>query len=637
MRWRVHLPPLIAVALAAQAVLAASAGAAAWTTYRHDATRSGSDPDSTSPLTPSQAWQTPQLDGQVYAQPLAYGSNVYVATENDSVYALDAATGAAVWSVHLATPEPSSAAPCGDITPSIGITSTPVIDPSTGRIYLVGAVSDSGAVRHELFALDVNSGQPIAGFPIVVDPPFPSGGSPVNQLQRPGLALTGGRILIGYGGNAGDCATYWGWLVSTATDGTGLTWFQVDASHHAGAIWASGNAPPIDAAGNVFVATGNGIGNSTSDPQFGDSVVKLNAFAAPLDSWTPPNWQSLDAVDADLGSSMPTLLPGGFLFQSGKDGNGYVLNGAGLGGVTSPAATVSLCSGGSFGGSVYDSASSTLYATCGSRVRAVSVGPGSPPSVTTKPGFLAPADTGEPPMIAGGLVWVTNYETGTLSGLDPNSGALSSRFSIPENGSEVNHFASPSAGGGLLFVGSGNQVTAFRIAQPPPPGSTTGTTVTTAGAGAASSGPRISGATLSPRRFRATRATTLRLTVSEAATLTVAATQLHNGRLVRRRCATRAKRGKRCQVRVTFVQLHPKARAGRNALKLRFRRLAPGHYTAFIYATDSSRRRSGNVAIRFTILPPPSSSSRKSSRRGAGASLTAMATGVALGASRSPG
>jgi outer membrane protein assembly factor BamB len=573
----------------------------------------------------------------VYAQPLVYGSNVYVATENDSVYALDGATGALVWSVHLATPEPSSAAPCGDISPSIGITSTPVIDPSTSRIYLVGAVSASGAIHHELFALDVNSGQPIAGFPIMVDPPFPSGGSPVNQLQRPGLALDGGRILIGYGGNAGDCATYWGWLVSAAADGTGLNSFQVDPDHLAGAIWASGNAPPIDAAGNVFVATGNGFNNSTSDPEFEDSVVKLDAFADPLDSWTPPNWPALDAVDADLGSSMPTLLPGGFLFQSGKDGNGYVLNGAGLGGVTSPPATVSLCSGGSFGGSVYETANSSLYVTCGSRLRALSVGPGSPPSLTIKPGFSAPTGTTGPPMIAGGLVWVTNYNTGTLYGLDPNSGAISSQFSIPEIGSEVNHFSSPSAGGGLLFVGSGNQVSAFRIAQPPPPGSTTGTTATTAGAGAAISGPRISGATLSPRRFRASGATTLRLTVSEAATLTVAATQLHNGRLVRRRCATRAKRGKRCHVRVTFVRLHPKARAGRNAIKLRFRRLAPGHYTAFIYATDSSGRRSGKVAIRFTILPGPSPSIRKSPRQGAGASLMAVARSVALGASRSPG
>src|SRR5436305_7877702 len=159
MRRRPHVPLVIAVVLAVQAVIGAYAAAAvpAWTTYRHDAARTGIDPDSTSPVAPSQAWRTSPLDGQVYGQPLVYGSDVYVATENDTIYALDAATGAVVWSTHLATPEPASAAPCGDIAPSIGITSTPVIDPTSNRIYAVGAVSVSGAVSHELFALDTGS------------------------------------------------------------------------------------------------------------------------------------------------------------------------------------------------------------------------------------------------------------------------------------------------------------------------------------------------------------------------------------------------------------------------------------------------------------------------------------------------
>ncbi len=313
----------------------------------------------------------------------------------------------------------------------------------------------------------------------MVDPPFPGGGATVNQLQRAGLALDGGRILIGYGGNDGDCSTYWGWLVSAPTDGTtGLGSFQVDASHREGAIWAAGNAPPVDAAGNVFVATGNGNGNSTLDPEYGDSVVKLNASASPLDWWAPPDWQSLDSSDADLGSSMPTLLPGGLLFQAGKAGNGYVLSGAGLGHVTSAVAEISgFCSGGSFGGSVYDPGNATIYAACSGGLRALSLGLGSPPSLEAKAGFSAPSGATGPPMMAGGLVWVTNYSTGTLYGLDPTSGTARSHFSIPENleptGSDVNHFASPAAGGGRLFVGSGDQVTAYTIARPPPPSSTT--------------------------------------------------------------------------------------------------------------------------------------------------------------------
>jgi hypothetical protein len=313
-------------------------------------------------------------------------------------------------------------------------------------------------------------------------------------------------------------------------------------------------------------------------------VVKLNALAAQLDWWAPPNWHALDTSDGDLGSSMPTLLPGGYVFQSGKDGNGYLLNGAGLGGVSSAAVTASgFCPGGSFGGSVYDSADSTIYVACDGGLRALSLGSGAPPSLTAKTDFSAPGGTSGPPMIAGGLVWVTNYSRGILYGLDLNSGAASSQFSIPENGSEVNHFASPSAGGGLLFVGSGDQVTAFTIARPPA-GSTTGQPASgSAGAGPGSSGsggPAISRASISPHRFRATRAVTLRLTLSEAATVTVAATQLHQGRLVRRRCSLRARRGKPCAVRLTFARLRHTGGAGQNAFRVRFRRLAAGHYTA---------------------------------------------------------
>jgi polyvinyl alcohol dehydrogenase (cytochrome) len=694
MRRRFLLPLAVAVALAVQAVLAAYAVAAipAWTTYRHDAARTGMDPDSTSPVTPSQAWQTRALDGEVYGQPLVYGSYVYAATENDSVYKLDAATGAVVWSDHLATPEPSGVAPCGDITPSIGITSTPVIDPATDRIYVVGAVSASGAVHHELFAVNLSSGQQIVGFPIMVDPRYPSGGAAVNQLQRAGLARDGNRILIGYGGNDGDCRTYWGWLVSAPIDGTsGLSSFQVDSNHGAGAIWAAGNAPAIDTAGNVFVATGNGSGNSTSDPGYGDSVVKLNASASPLDWWAPPNWQSLDSSDADLGSSMPTLLPRGFVFQSGKDGNGYLLNGPGLGHVSSAAAQASgFCSGGSFGGSVYDPANSTIYAACSGGLRALSLGSGSPPSLTTKAGFSAPAGATGPPMIAGGLVWVTNHSSGTLYGLDPTSGTMRNHFQIPENGSNVNHFASPSAGGGRLFVASGDQVTAYTVAPPPAPTPTTTTLVSSANpvpagtlvsltaavaptpaggkvtftdggapirgcsgiavsaatvgqavchaafapagthklaasysgdafnaastsaplnefvtSGTGGGGPHppvISRASISPRRFRATRAATLRLTLSEAATLHVAITKLRHGHVVGHRCSSKAHRGKSCSARLTRKRLRFRARAGRNAFKLRLRHLAAGRYTGFIYATDHAGRRSRTIGITFTIV-----------------------------------
>lgn len=697
------MPFVMVLALAVQTLAPAPATAAvpAWTTYRHDAARSGIDPDSTSPVTPSQVWQTPALDGEVYAQPLVYGPYVYLATENDTVYKLVAATGAVVWSKHLATPEPSSEAPCGDIAPTIGITGTPVIDPVTNRIYAVGAVSVSGVVRHELFGLDLGSGQPIAGFPIVVDPPFPAGGTPVNQLQRSGLALDGGRILIAFGGNDGDCSTYWGWVVSAPTNGsTALGAFQVDRDYHDGALWGGGNAPAINSAGDAFVATGNGNGDTTTDPEYGDSVVELNSLATPLDSWSPPDWQALDSGDLDLGSSMPTLLPGGYVFQSGKDGNGYLLNGAALGGVASPVAEASgFCAGGvSDGGSVYDSADSTVYAACSAGLKALSLGTGSPPSLAAEPGFSAPSAATGPPMIAGGLVWATNYSSDTLYGLAPSSGAITSRFTIPEQGSQVNHFASPSAGGGDLFLASGDQVTAYKIALPPPPSATrttlvssanpakTGTTIsltaaiapapdagtvgftdggapisgcaridispatagraicrtaftragrntvvatysgdayyatsastpvsesiTSANSGPGKRGassrrvPRISHVSISPRRVRVHHDATLRLTLSEAATIHVAITQVRHGHQSRRRCSVKAHRGKRCRLRVTLLRRRFHARARRRAFRLPLHRLAAGHYTALIYATNREGRRSRTIRVTFTITQP---------------------------------
>jgi outer membrane protein assembly factor BamB len=676
----------VCTALLVAPVGRAAAAVPAWTSYRHDAARSGIDPDSTRPVSPSQTWQTPALDGEVYGQPLVYGPYVYVATENDTVYKLDAATGGVLWSKHLATPEPASAAPCGDIAPTIGITGTPVIDPATNRIYAVGAVSVAGVLRHELFALDLGSGQPIADFPITVDPPYPAGGGAVNQLQRPGLALDDGRVLIGYGGNDGDCATYWGWLVSAPTNGTdALSWFQVDATHLRGAIWAAGNAPAVDAEGNAFIATGNGGGNSSSDPDFGDSVVKLNSQASPLDWWAPTNWQALDSSDADLGSSMPTLLPGNLLFESGKDGNGYLLDGARLGHVSPPAVEVlGFCSGGSFGGSVFDSSDSTIYVACLGGLRALVLEPGSPPSLTAKAGFSAPAAAAGPPMIAGGRVWMTTYTRATLYGLNPISGEVTSRFTLPERGSQVNHFASPSAGGGRLFVASGDQVTAYTIARPPAPSATTtalesssdpapartritltaavapapdaGTVTFTAGrapisgcAGIAVSpatagravcrtsfrragkyaliakysgdpyyaasasaalaesvrrAPRLSHVSIRPRRFPAKHRATLRASLSEAGVLTVEITRLRHGHAAGRRCSRRLRRSRSCRVRVTLQRLRFHAHAGRNEFKLSLRRLAPRGYTALIFATGRTGRRSRTVRIAFSITPP---------------------------------
>jgi hypothetical protein len=392
--------------------------------------------------------------------------------------------------------------------------------------------------------------------------------------------------------------------------------------------------------------------------------VKLDASASVLDWWAPSNWQSLDSGDADLGSSMPALLPGGYLFESGKDGNGYLLNGAALGHVSPPVATAShFCSGGSFGGAVYDPANVTIYAACSGGLHALLFGSGPPPSLTPRPGFSAPSAATGPPMIAAGLAWVAS-RSGTLYGLDLTTGATRSQFSIPEAGSQVNHFASPSAGGGRLFVASGDQVTAFTIAQPPGPSPTStslatspsrvavggavtltatvsptpgGGTVSFSDGGASVSGcgavavssatgtascqasfaragahpliaayagdaydspstsatvtetvtstaagkrPVLSHVSLSPRRLRPGQRPILRFTLNEPARLTVAITRGHQ----------------------TLQRLRLRAQAGHHATKLRFRRLAPGRYTATVSATAGAGRRSRAIRLRFSVV-----------------------------------
>jgi outer membrane protein assembly factor BamB len=450
------------VGLTALSATVASAAVPAWTTYDHDGARSATDPDSGSPVAPAPAWGPAQLDGDVYAQPLVSGSRVYVATENDTVYALDAATGAVAWQRSLGTAVPAADLPCGDITPTVGITSTPVIDPSSGRIYAVADVLSGGAVSHELFALDAATGAVAPGFPVAVDPP---GSDHTALLQRGSLALDGGRVIIPYGGNAGDCGTYHGWLVSVATSGSGSpTTFEVNAAagEHGGAIWGSGDAPAVDSAGHVFVETGNGFRGSATTPDLQESVVELDPELDVLASWTPANWQALDDNDTDLGSMEPLQLPGGMLFVDGKDGVGRLISAAALGTAGQVFSAPVCSSGGAFGASLYHAG--VIYVPCAGGLTAVSLAPNSS-SFAALSSFAAPAGASGPPIFAGGLVWSTGWRSSQiLYGLDPGTGVV--RFQ--EKMGTFDHFATPSAGGGRLFVAAGAKVSALRIAAFPP-------------------------------------------------------------------------------------------------------------------------------------------------------------------------
>ncbi|HWF72909.1 MAG TPA: PQQ-binding-like beta-propeller repeat protein [Solirubrobacteraceae bacterium] len=430
-----------------------------WTTYHADAGRSGVDQSSAStPLPFAAEWTSPNLGANVYAEPLVYHGLVIVATEGNDVYALNETTGQVVWHMSAGTPVPSGKLPCGDITPTVGITSTPVVDPATGTLYVVADQWDGSHAHHTLIAYSATTGAQL--FTKNVDP---AGAIPENQLQRPALNLSGGHVLIGFGGNDGDCASYWGWLVSVAEDGSSTSAWQA-LTDKGDAIWGS-SGPAVDGAGAVYVATGNGSStyNGSSAFDYGDSVLKFASAAAvapgsPSDYFAPADWMSLNSGDADLGSSGPVLLPGNLAFQDGKGSTGYLLSTASLGHLGGQLYQASTgCA--SFGGDAY--ANGIIYVACASGgTLALALNTTSPGHPTFSQLWRGPADANGSPIIAGGRVWVPSFSDGVLYGLDPQTGAVDVKQSTPA----MEHFTSPAASDGRLLLATGPTVEAYTVA-----------------------------------------------------------------------------------------------------------------------------------------------------------------------------
>ncbi len=421
-----------------------------WPTYGHDSLRTAVDVSGNSFTPAAPAWTSPTFDGQLYGQPLVAGGRVFAATENDTVYALAANTGAVLWSYHIGTPFNPSSVPglCGNIHPTVGITSTPVIDTARSEIFVVAALGVSGGAQHALIGLDLYTGAPLLSE--VIDPP---GTTPAFQLQRASLALTSGRVIVGFGGNAGDCGPYHGWVVSAPEDGSPPATFEVanQPGDGQGAVWMGGAAPTVDAQGNVWVASGNSAHGSSSDAyDQSDSVLKLSPIMQLLDSFAPLAWYADNAVDADLGSTAPALLPNGLVFIVGKSTTAYVLHQSPLGGVGGEvASTNNFCSGDPDGGSA--DLNGTLYVPCNNGIHAVTVTSGPPVAQwTTSSGAHGS------PMVAGGLVW--SIGSGNLYALNVANGTTVQQFSI---GSSSSSFPSPSAADGLVLAPSSDQIHAF--------------------------------------------------------------------------------------------------------------------------------------------------------------------------------
>ena len=249
-----------------------------WTTYHRDPGRSGDDPNATEPITPAPAWQTQNLGAPIWGQPLVLGERVYVATVGDEVYALESSTGNVIWQQSAGTPVPSGELPCGDITPTVGIVGTPVIDTSTDAIYAVADTWNASTheAQHVLKGYSLSDGEQVLSTP--VDPP---GSVPTDLLQRTALNLDGNDLIFGFGGNDGDCAEYRGTVVAAPLEGGQPRFWQVPIalpSHWGGAVWAP-SGPAVDSEGNVYATTGNPdppAGERATTYDYSDSVVKLN-------------------------------------------------------------------------------------------------------------------------------------------------------------------------------------------------------------------------------------------------------------------------------------------------------------------------------------------------------------------------
>lgn len=345
------------------------------TTYHYDNARSGQNSHETTLTTSSvnvnsfgKLFSQP-VDGQVYAEPLVIqnvqiagkGQHtvVYVATENDSVFAFDGnsntgSNSAPLWQVSFIDPAKGiTTVPATDlgsnlITPQIGITGTPVIDPSNGTLYVVAATKENGAYYQRLHALDLASGAEKFGGPVVIAAKVKGTGSnsvdgyisfdPFRSNQRAALLLMNGAIFISWASHGLETEDpYHGWVLAynettLALEGS----FCVTPNGDQGGIWQSGDGLAADSVGNVFFMVGNGTFDANkSGSDYGMSYVRLTAKGGlrVADYFTPYNAVAESANDLDLGSGGALLLP----YQTGaaapylavgagKDGNLYVVN-----------------------------------------------------------------------------------------------------------------------------------------------------------------------------------------------------------------------------------------------------------------------------------------------------------------------
>lgn len=361
------------------------------------------------------------VDGKVDAQPvylpnlsISSGKHnvLFVATEHASVYGFDADSGTQLWQVLTLAPGemPSDDHGCSQVTPEIGVTSTPVIDPSAGAhgtIYVVGMSKDgSGQYHQRLHALDVTTGAEEFGGPKEIQASYPgtgdnsSGGKvifdPGQQLERPGLLLLSGVVYTSWGSHC-DVRPYTGWIIgydeNTLTQASVL---NVTPNGNEGSFWMSGGAPAADPSGNIFALDGNGTFDTTLNAQgfpsqgdFGNAFLKIattNRQLTVADYFEVSNQSSENATDTDLGSGGALVLPDlkdssgqtrHLAVGAGKDTNIYVVDRDSMGRFNSNSNNIYQEIQGALAGGVFSTPAffnnSIYYGAVGDSIKAFSI------------------------------------------------------------------------------------------------------------------------------------------------------------------------------------------------------------------------------------------------------------------------
>ena len=483
------------------------------TTWHYDNARTSANTSETV-LTPSNVnsasfgkLTTLPVDGFVVANPLYLpGVNVlgqgvhnivYVATLHDSVYAFDAdsTNKSPLWMTSIlnyspagATSVPSSVKRDSNTTgwTEVGIVSTPVIDPTTGTLYLVAETYENGSVVHRLHALDVTSGVEIPGGPITIAATFTLNGvtttfTDLYQMNRPGLLLANGHIYIGFGSNC--CNDYsQGWVLSyneATLQQEGA--YTTEPGKTLASIWQKGAGISADSSGNIYAETGEGY--YAAGTNLSTSVLKLSQSGSALaltDWFTPYNYQYLSQHDLDLANGVVILpdQPGPYpheLVAVGKQGTIYLLNRDNMGKLCSTCTAgdtqiVEEIPLGSHGNTTPVYWNNTLYFSAASNpVTAYTLNNGALVIPASAQSAALPGPSHAVITASGnshGILWVINggktlfaMDAIRLSTLYNSDQAANGRDALPP----LAHFATPIAADGKVFVGTQNSLIVYGL------------------------------------------------------------------------------------------------------------------------------------------------------------------------------